>query len=77
VHKSLQVRLIQGTVAVVTKKVSVFRDMTSCRFIYIVRKKSTHSLLNFVTQYPVTEDVTTSVRKSYLTMIQIAIQDSE
>ena len=42
-----------------------------------MRKKSTQSPLNVVTQYTITVDITTSVGKLYLTMIQLAIQDSE
>lgn len=77
VPQSLQILVTQGTVAVLTKKVSVFRDMTSCRLIHIVRKKSTQSPLNIITQCPITEDIKTCVKKSYLTIIPLAIQDSE
>lgn len=77
VDQSLQIRLIQGTVVVLTKKVSVFRDMTSCRFIRIVRNKSTWSPLKVVTQYPITKDIKNSMGKSYLTMIPLTIQDPE
>jgi len=51
--------------------------MTSCRFIHIVRKKNTQSPLNIITQYPITEDIKKFVKKSYLAMIPLAIQDSE